>query len=131
VLLDTSTLVEIFRNLSESAVVENITTKMEDEDAYISMIQVGEIADWAARNETPLEERIEAVKELARIVPLSERICLDAAEIKRERRTAGYKSFGLIDGIILATARSIGQRVLTFDRDFKGEKDCILLSLGS
>lgn len=130
-LLDTSTLVEIFRNLSESAVVENITTKMEDEDAYISMIQVGEIADWAARNETPLEERIEAVKELARIVPLSERICLDAAEIKRERRTAGYKSFGLIDGIILATARSIGQRVLTFDRDFKGEKDCILLSLGS
>jgi predicted nucleic acid-binding protein len=129
VLLDTSTLVEIFRNPSESAVIEDITTKIGDEEAYISVIQVGEIADWATRNKTPPEERVEAAKELARIVPLSERICLDAAEFKRDRRTAGYKSFGLIDGVILATARSMGQRVLTFDRDFKGEKDCILLSL--
>jgi len=129
-LLDTSTLIEIFRNPSESAEVQNITTKIEDEEAYISMIQLGELADWAARNNASPEERIEAVKELARIVPLSERICLDAAEIKLKRRNAGHKSFGLIDGIVLATARSIGQRVLTFDADFKGEEDCILLSSG-
>lgn len=128
-LLDTSTLVEIFRNPSESSVIEEITIKIEDEEAYISVIQVGEIADWAARNKTSPEERVEAIKELARIVPLTERICLDAAEIKQARRTVGYKSFGLIDGMILATARSLGQRVLTYDKDFRGEKDCILLSL--
>jgi predicted nucleic acid-binding protein len=129
VLLDTSTLVEIFRNPSESAVIDDITARIGDEEAYISIIQVCEIADWATRNKIHPEERVEAVKELARIVPLSGRICLDAAEFKHDRRNAGYKSFGVIDGIILATARSMGQRVLTFDRDFKGEKDCILLSL--
>ncbi len=119
---------EIFRNPADSAVVNDITVKIGEEEAYISMIQLAEVADWAARNEAPLEERVEAVKELARIVPLDERVCLDAAEIKRGRRKAGFKSFGLIDGIILATARSIGQQVLTFDKDFKGEADCILLS---
>jgi predicted nucleic acid-binding protein len=86
------------------------------------------VADWAERNKAPPEDRIDAVKELARIVPLDERICLDAAEIKRKRRKAGYASFDLIDGIILATARSLGQRVLTFDSDFAGEDDCILMA---
>jgi predicted nucleic acid-binding protein len=128
VLLDTSAVVEIFRNPAGSAVLEGITAKMASEEAYISIIQLAEVADWAERNRAPPEERIDAVKEIARIVPLDERICLDAAKIKRARRKAGFESFGLIDGIILATARSIGQRVLTFDKDFQGEEDCILIS---
>jgi hypothetical protein len=32
-----------------------------------------------------------------------------------------------MDGIILATASSIGQRVLTLDEDFTGEKDCLVI----
>lgn len=127
-LLDTSAIVEIFRNPIGSAVLEKITERMADEEAYISVIQVAEIADWAERNRAPPEERVDAVKEIARIVPLDERICIDAAEIKRARRKAGFESFGLMDGIILATARSIGQRVLTFDKDFSGEGDCIVVS---
>ena len=127
-LLDTSTVVEIFRNPAGSAVLEGITVRMEDEEAFISIIQVAEVADWAERNKAPAEARVDALKELARIVPIDQRICLDAAKIKRARRKEGFDSFGLIDGVILATARSIGQRVLTFDEDFKGEEDCILLS---
>jgi len=34
----------------------------------------------------------------------------------------------LTDGIILATARSIGQRILTLDGDFVGENDCVFVS---
>ncbi len=127
-LLDTSTVVEIFRNPIGSAVLERITARMEGEEAYVSIIQVAEVADWAERNKAPPEVRIDALKELARIVPIDERICLAAAEVKRARRKAGFDSFGLIDGIVLATARSIGQRVLTFDKEFKGEEDCILIS---
>jgi predicted nucleic acid-binding protein len=40
----------------------------------------------------------------------------------------GYKNFNLLDGLVLAAARSIGERLLTFDRDFMGEKDCIVLA---
>jgi predicted nucleic acid-binding protein len=51
-----------------------------------------------------------------------------AAAIEQTRRRVGHDDFGLIDGIILATVRSIGQRVLTFDEDFGGETDCLLIS---
>ncbi len=126
-LLDTSALVEIFRNPPGSPVLERITAEIGDEDAYISVIQLAEVADWAVRNRASPRQRVDSVKEVARIVPLDGGICLDAAEIKRARRKAGYPSFGLIDGIVLATGRSLGQRTLTFDRDFKGEGDCVLL----
>jgi predicted nucleic acid-binding protein len=129
VLLDTSTIVEIFRNPSRSPLLEQITAEIGDEGAYISIIQLAEVAEWAERNRSPPEERIDAVKELARVVPLDERICLDAAQIKAKRRKARFASFGLVDGVILATARSLDQRVLTFDGDFGGIDDCVVLKL--
>jgi predicted nucleic acid-binding protein len=128
VLLDTSVMIEIFRNSSGSARFDRIMAEIGDEEVYISTVQLAEIADWATRNGAPPEERADAVKELARMVPLGERICLDAAAIKQRRRKAGHDDFGLIDGIILATARSIGQRVLTLDVDFEGEADCLVIS---
>jgi predicted nucleic acid-binding protein len=128
VLLDTSAIVEIFRSPAESAGFERIRGGIGDEEVYVSTVQLAEIADWAARNAAPPKERVEAIKEMARIVPLDERICLDAATIKQGRRKAGHDDFGLIDGMILATARSIGQRVLTMDKDFSGEKDCVVIS---
>jgi len=128
VLLDTSAIVEIFRSPAESAHFEKIATEIGDEEVYVSMIQLAEIADWATRNKAPPEERVKAVKEMARIVPLDERICLDAAAIKQRRRKASHDDFGLIEGIVLATARSIGQRVLTLDEDFAGENDCLVIS---
>jgi predicted nucleic acid-binding protein len=126
VLLDTSAVVEIFRSPAESARFKKIVAEVGDEEVYVSMVQLAEIADWATKNKAPPEERVEAVKEIARTVPLDERICLDAAVIKQARRSAGHVDFGLIDGIILATARSMGQRVLTFDEDFEGEMDCLV-----
>ena len=127
-LLDTSAIVAIFTSPADSNRFEKIMSEIGDEDVYISMVQLAEIADWATRNKAPPEERVEAVKEMARIVPLNQGICLDAAAIKRRRRKAGRNDFGLVDGIVLATARSIGQRVLTMDEDFAGENDCVVVS---
>jgi predicted nucleic acid-binding protein len=127
-LLDTSTIVEIFRSPPGSSNFQKIITHIEgDEALYVSVVQLAEIADWAIRNKAPSEERIKAVKEMARVVLLDEKICLDAATIKQRRRQAGHDDFGLIDGIVLATARSIRQRVLTLDRDFAGEDDCTVI----
>lgn len=126
-LLDTSTIIEIFRNPPTSARFEKITKSIGDEEIYVSIVQFAEIADWAIKNKASPKERIQAVKELARTVPLDEDICEDAAEIKQKHRKFARSKFGLIDGIILATARSVGQRVLTFDEDFAGEKDCLVI----
>ena len=126
-LLDTSVLVEMFRSPAESARFKRIMAEVADEEVYVSTVQLAEVADWATRNGAAPDKRVEAIKEIASIVPLDERICLEAAAIKQERRSAGHGDFGLIDGIVLATARSVGQRVLTLDADFGGDEGCTVL----
>jgi predicted nucleic acid-binding protein len=127
VLLDTSVLVEIFQNPADSARFRKIMSEVGVEEVYVSMVQLAEVADWATRNGAAPERRVEAVKRIASIVPLDESICLEAVEIKQKRRRAGHSDFGLIDGIVLATARSVGQRVLTLDAYFKGDDGCTVL----
>lgn len=126
-LLDTSAVIEIFRSPARSKRYRAILHGIGEEEIFVSMLQLAEVADWAVKNRLPAEERLSAVKDFARIVPLDDEICLNAAEIKNRRRESGYKDFSLADAIILATARSIDQRLLTLDRDFAGERDCIIL----
>jgi len=127
-LLDTSVIVEIFRSSSTSRRFRKIVREIGDEEVFVSIVQLAEVADWAIRNRVSSKDRVDSIKEFARIVPLDEQICLDAPVIKYRRRELGYTDFGLLDGIVLATARSIGQRVLTFDKDFAGESDCQVIS---
>ena len=91
------------------------------------VVQLAELSDWCIANEVPVRERIEEVKSLANIIPLDEDVCLEGSRLKSERRRRGFGSFGFLDGLLLAAARSVGERVLTFDRDFPEEEDCLLL----
>ena len=91
------------------------------------IVQLAELSDWCIANDAPARERVEEVKKLANIIPLDEDICLEGSRIKNERRRKGFGNFGLLDGLVLAAARSVGERVLTFDRDFAQEQDCVLL----
>jgi predicted nucleic acid-binding protein len=124
VLLDTSALVAIFT--SKKAAVR-IARVVGDSQLYVSHIQLAELADWAVRSGAPAAERVEDVEQMAIVVPLTKEVCLDAAAIKFTKRKKRPSSFGIIDGIVLATARSLGQRLLTFDTDFAGEEDCMVL----
>ena len=90
-------------------------------------MQLAELADWATRSGAPAAERVEAVEQMASVAPLTREICLEAAAVKFAKRKKGLSSFGIIDGIVLATARSLGQSLLTYDSDFAGEEDCKVL----
>ncbi len=126
-LLDSGVIIEVFRSTQDSKHFRAILRAIGDEETFVSVIQLAEVADWAQRNQLPVKERVASIKDFARIVPLEEQICIDASEIKRRRREMGYSDFSIIDGIILASARLIGHRLLTFDGDFAGESDCVLL----
>ena len=99
----------------------------EQSELYVSHVQLAELADWATRCGVPAAERLDAVEQIASVVPLTKEICLEAAVIKSAKRKNGVSNFGIIDGIILSTARSLGQSLLTFDADFEGEEDCVVL----
>ena len=74
-------------------------------------IQLAELSDWCIRNSVPPTERIEAIKQFANIVPLDEDMCLEGSRIKSARRRTGHKNFSLLDGLVLAAARSLGERL--------------------
>ncbi len=126
--LDTSVIIELFKNEPESQRFQDIFNKIGNEPLYISIIQMGEISDWGIRNDHDVSEIVNTLKKLVNILPLNEIICLKASQMKNEMRAKGIDKFGLLDGIILASAMSINQKLLTTDADFRKAEEAIILN---
>jgi predicted nucleic acid-binding protein len=125
--LDTSIIIEIFRNKENTEAFQKIYKLIKDENLFISVIQIGEISDWCLKNDIDPTERISQLKRIVNIVPLSEKICLKGSKAKYRYRKEGITNFSLIDGIILASAQLINQNLLTKDTDFEKAKDAIVV----
>jgi len=125
--LDTSIIIEIFRSQRKSQTFKDIFKLIKDEPLFISLIQLGEISDWCLKNSINPEKRISKLKQILNIVPLSEKLCVEGLKIKHTIRNKGMKKFSLIDGIILSSARSINQKLLTLENDFRMIHDTIIL----
>jgi predicted nucleic acid-binding protein len=125
--LDTSIIIEIFRNDKNSKKFQEIYAYIKDEPIFISIIQIGEISDWCLKNHIDPEKRITKLKQILNVIPLNEKICYEAAHLKYAIRKKGMTKFGLLDGIVLASARSINQRLLTIDTDFRTISDVIII----
>jgi predicted nucleic acid-binding protein len=125
--LDTSIIIEIFSNDQKTKTFQEIYKHIKDEPLFISLIQIGEIADWCLKNNLDPEKRITKLKQILNVIPLNEKICYEAAHIKYTIRKKGVAKFGFLDGIILASARSINQRLLTTDSDFRTIEDAVVI----
>jgi predicted nucleic acid-binding protein len=125
--LDTSIIIEIFRNDKNSKKFQDLYTYIKDEPLFVSIIQIGELADWCLKNNIDPEKRITKLKQILNVIPLNEKICYDAAQLKYSIRKKGVTKFGLLDGIVLASARSINQCLLTTDSDFRKLSDAIVI----
>jgi len=125
--LDTSAIVELMRGGRGSARTEKILGYIENELLFVSVIQLGEINDWCIANCSDPAARISQLKEIVHIIPLNETISIEASEIKRQMRAQNVAKFSLMDGFILASARYIGQRLLTLDTDFRKAEDIIII----
>jgi predicted nucleic acid-binding protein len=125
--LDTSIIIEIFRNDKNSKKFQEIYTCIKDEPIFMSIIQIGELSDWCLKNRIDPEKRVTKLKQILNVIPLNEKICYDAAHIKYTIRKKGATKFGLLDGIVLASARSINQRLLTTDSDFRTLSDAVVV----
>ncbi len=125
--LDTSIIIEIFLNTEETRTFQDIYEMIKDEALFISVIQIGEISDWCLKNDIGPIERVSQLKRIVNIIPLNEKMCFDGSRINYTYRKEGVTHFSLIDGIILASARSINQNLLTKDTDFEKAGDAIVL----
>ncbi|RMF90441.1 MAG: type II toxin-antitoxin system VapC family toxin [Methanobacteriota archaeon] len=122
-LLDTSAIIEHFIGSKEGKVVQETLKK---EPCYISILTLAEAKGWCLKNGRDYGLWLEATKKLTTTVNIDEEICEKGADITFEMQKKN-RDFGLMDGMILASARSINQRLMTKDRHFEGLTDAVLI----
>lgn len=127
-LLDTSVIVELLSRPEGDPVVKAAKSAIGDSMTYASPIHMGEVADVSRREGRPVDETVRRALDLVDLVPLDAAIAVEASALKAEarKRKAG-RDFSLIDGVGLASARSRGLRLLTFDAEFEGFSDVVIL----
>lgn len=103
---------------------------LEDGSLFISTIQVAEIADRCRRYDIDGMGAMNIVREFVNVVAVEDLHCIEGARIKNEMRGKGVRKFSLSDGIILAGARALGQKLLTRDDDFRKAEDALVLPGG-
>jgi len=120
-------IIEILIRPPDDVTFKRIFGLVRDEDMFISPVQTAELSDWCMKNGIDPKERISKVLRMANQVDLTEEICMEAARLKQRYRGKGAARFSLMDGLILASAMSLGDDLLTFDRVFRYCEGAVVL----
>ena len=125
-LIDTSAWIEYFMGTREGEKVRDVVES--DRVLYTSPVIISEVLSKSIRTDglEKGKERAEFIAERCVVVPIDEEIGLLAGKIHGEMKTKD-KSFGMIDAIILATARHKKIKVLTKGRHFEGLEEAVML----
>lgn len=127
-LLDTTILVELLSRPAASPLVRRILKSIGDDVLFASAIQLGELADVARQSRKDADEVVRRAADIVQVVDVDADIAIEASRLKAQaRRRRHVRDFALVDGVVLATARSLGQRVLTLDHEFAGFEDAVIL----
>ena len=126
--LDTSAVIEIFKNEPGSQRFERIFDIIDSESLYISVAQIGEITSWCIREGHDIADTINILKKIAKFIDVNELICIKASMMKQEMRKQGIEKFGYMDGIVLCSAMFMKQKLLTMDKDFRLSEHAIVLN---
>jgi predicted nucleic acid-binding protein len=126
--LDTSVIVEILSGNRGECARDEIFDAIGADPIYVSVIQFAELADICLANGVAPERRLSQIADIATTVPLDAALSCEGARIKNQMRKLGVAKFGLIDGIILASARSVGETLLTMDTDFRKARDALVIA---
>jgi len=121
--LDTSAVIEFFIGTKRG---EGVSEAIKEEDCFVSILTYAEAAVWCRRNGRDFELWKEKLERIANVVEVTHGICAEGARITCETKEK-ETSFGIIDGIILASARSIGQTLTTKDGHFRDFDDAIII----
>jgi predicted nucleic acid-binding protein len=125
-LIDTSAWIEYFMGTKEGERVRDVVES--DSVLYTSPVVISEVLSKSIRTDglEKGKERVEFIVERCVVVPIDEEIGFLAGKIHGEMK-ARDKSFGMMDAIILATARDRKIKVLTKDRHFEGVEEAVML----
>jgi predicted nucleic acid-binding protein len=87
---------------------------------------IAEFVDKYERERMNPAERLSFIKAKSSVSPLDDVIAEASGRICAERR-AKIKGWGLVDSVVLATARGVGASVVTADEHFRDLKEAIMI----
>ena len=121
-LLDSYAWVEFFNGTEKG---KKVKAFLEKENCFTSAISIAELSEWIERERLNRKEKMREIKTLSSVLSLDLEL-LELAGIVKIQKRRKEKGFGLIDAIILATAKTHGLKIVTGDKHFKEEKAVML-----
>jgi len=121
-LLDTYAWVEFFRGTKKGERVKEILKSQ----CFTCAISLAELNEWCHREKLRPHKYSKIVKELSIIIVPDEAIYELAGRINflQKKRVKGW---GIVDSLILTTAKIYGLTIVTGDRHFKNIKNVIMI----
>jgi len=121
-LLDTFAWIEFFNGTEKGLKVKQL---LKENACFTSAICLAELSEWIERNGLDRKEKMNAVKKLSSIIGLDEQT-LELAGLLKVKKRKTVKGFGMLDAIILATAKQYKLKIVTGDKHFKEENAMLL-----
>ena len=122
ILVDTYAWMEYFKGSREGKEVE----KYLGEETITPSVVLIELSYKSIKEGWYFKKHLNFIKSKSSIIGISENIIIHCGEVYIGERKKN-PSFGIIDAIILTTARLMNYQVLTGDRHFKDFKNSIIL----
>ena len=123
ILVDSSAWIEY---LEGSEAGERVSQILKNEEIYSINLIIAEVVSKIKRNNQDFNLAYKIISSNSMVFDLNPRIAKEAglihAEIKKKVR-----NFGLIDAIILSSAKKLNAKILTNDTHFEGFKETILI----
>ena len=114
-LLDTSAWIEFF-NKTEN--YNRVTECLQAKKCFTSIVSIAEISQWAQRENVDGQLVVSKILELSELIQLSPQIAFIAGELNHQRKKENIK-WGMMDSLIVTTARTYNLSILTKDTHFK------------
>ncbi|MFH1588936.1 MAG: PIN domain-containing protein [Candidatus Diapherotrites archaeon] len=121
-LLDTYVWIELFNGTDKG---EKVKQLIQSNACFTSSISLAELSEWIEKEKLNRKEILSYVKNFSAIIEADQKTMELAGIIKVQKRKE-MKGFGLVDAIILASAKEFNLTVVTGDKHFKEENSLIL-----
>ena len=122
--IDSSAWIEYFGATSRGRVIRERIQG--EKNILITGVIITEVLVKHLKAGLPTEQVVTALSSLSRMLPFDIRLSQETAKVYVEQRKKQGK-FGLADAHIVALARLNAAKVLTFDTDFTGIPEAIIL----
>ena len=121
--VDTFAWIEYFAGSEEG---QKVRPYVEGGETVTPSIVIAEFTDKYEREGKNPKERLSFIRTKSAVSPLDDDLAESAGKINAERRKK-VKGWGLVDSVVLATARAKGAKVVTGDEHFRDLEETVMI----